>query len=112
MTVGAAYVAGAASGTKAKLASSASSGVETRATEVRTTAKILGTSSDTVSKYMAGTSLQAYAEDAIRRRVTSIVTDWQNSTLTADAARARIGGKASELAAAADELAKARGLRR
>merc|ERR1711920_606035 len=120
-------VAGTVSAAKASLASAASSGMETKSAEfdlevdlekvlgveeVRTSAKILSTSSDAVSKYLARTSLQAYAEDAISRRVTSIVTDWQNSTLTVDVAKAKIGEKASDLVAAADELAKAKGLKR
>lgn len=120
-------VAGAVSAAKASLASAASSGMETKSAEfdlevdlekvlgveeVKTSAKILGTSSDAVSKYLARTSLQACAEDAISRRVTSIVTDWQNSTLTVDVAKAKIGEKAFDLVAAADELAKARGLKR
>lgn len=120
------YVADAAAGAKTKLASSASSGTETKSAdfdlvvdiekvlgveEVKTQAKIVGTSSDALSKYIAQTSIQAYAEDAISRRVTAIVTDWQNSTLTADKAREKIGGKASELADAADQLAKDKGLK-
>jgi len=121
------YVADAAAAAKAKLASSASSGVETKSTEfdlevdlekvlgvteVKASARVVGASSDAISKYIANTSVQKYAEDAISRRVTAIVTDWQNSTLTAEVAKAKLGAKASELAAAADELAIAKGLKK
>lgn len=126
------YVAGAAAGAKEKLSTSASSGVETKASEfdlvvdlekvlgveeIKSSVKIVGSSSDAITKYIGNGALQLYAEDAISKRVTSIITDWQNSTLekakteVAEAGE-RAKAKAAELAAAADELAKAKGLKK
>lgn len=119
------YVAGAAAGAKEKLAASATSGVERKAAdfdlvadlqkvmgfeEIKSTVKIVGCSSDAITKYIGNTALQAYAEDAISRRVTSIFTEWQNSTVAGakdkvtEAARTATE-KATEAAATATEKA-------
>lgn len=117
------YVAGAAAGAREKLATSAGSGVERKAAdfdleadlekvlgveEIKSTVKIVGSSSDAITKYIGNTALQAYAEDAISRRVTSIVTEWQNSTVTGAKDRVteaahRATEKTAELATAAKE---------
>jgi hypothetical protein len=137
------YIADAAAGAKEKLATSASSGVETKATDfdlevdlekvlgveaVKSKVKIVGASSDAITKYIGDSVLQLYVEDAISRRVSSIVTDWQNATAkdatgkvaeaadrakeTAAEAADKAKAKASELAATAEELAKAKGLKK
>jgi len=128
------YVAEAAAGAREKLSASASSGVEKKASdfdlevdlekvlgveEIKSTVKIVSSSSETIAKYIGDGTLKLYAEDAISKRVTSIVTEWQNSTFTADKAKAKAAdaaevakGKAAELAAAAEELAKAKGLKK
>jgi hypothetical protein len=122
------YVAGAASAASKALAASASSGVEKKASdfdlvvdlekvlgveEIKSTVKIVGSSSDAITKYIGNTVLQAYAEDAISKRVTTIITDWQNSTFTADKAKEKAAetaemakSKAAELAVAANDAVK------
>jgi len=135
-----AYVAGAAASAKEKLSNAAkasnSSGVETKASEfdlvvdlekvlgveeIKSKVTIVGSSSLSnsvaITKYIGNGDLQLYAEDAISKRVTTIITDWQNKTVekakteVAEAVE-RAKGKAVELAAAADELAKAKGLKK
>jgi len=113
------YVAGAAAAAREKLAASASSGVETKASdfdlvvdlekvfgveEIKSKVTIVGSSSDAITKYIGDSVLKVYAEDAISKRVTTIITDWQNSTFTADKAKE----KAAETAEAASEMAKSK----